>query len=247
MGQKALSKTIMPEKNEKLATNKSDAYRGNLKIREAKKSKLASEIYNEILEDALLQTRQSLFDLQDGMKVLKEEYNWQVRNNQRFEKALRKVQDLAAFEALQEKASSFEELRDNCQALANYIERKINKTIDWQDTRKQPSLMQRLLADKNMKKRWKVPIEHEFFMPYEAGDDKTHREVIMSLEYILRKYKVWPSDRRVDAKYKKKNEQKTIEIPIVGKIMDEENGEEIEPIEPVNGMEEVKLVAEQEK
>ena len=30
-------------------------------------------------------------DTQDGMKALKEEYNWQIRNNQRFEKALRKV------------------------------------------------------------------------------------------------------------------------------------------------------------
>ena len=30
-------------------------------------------------------------DTQDGMKALKEEYNWQIRNNQRLEKALRKV------------------------------------------------------------------------------------------------------------------------------------------------------------
>ena len=43
-----------------------------------------------------------LIDTQDGMKALKEEYNWQIRNNQRFEKALRKVQTLANFEALQE-------------------------------------------------------------------------------------------------------------------------------------------------
>ena len=79
----------------------------------------------------MLQTRQILINTLDGMQVLKEEYNWQIRNNQRFEKALRKVQTLANFEALQEKAGSFEELRDNCHALANYIERKINKTIDW--------------------------------------------------------------------------------------------------------------------
>ena len=98
-------------------------------------------MYNEILEDALLQTRQVLIETLDGMQVLKEEYNWQIRNNQRFEKALRKVQTLANFEALQEKATNFEELRDNCHALATYIERKINHTIDWQDTRKQPSLM----------------------------------------------------------------------------------------------------------
>ena len=69
--------------------------------------------------------------MQDGYTVLKEEYNWQIRNNQRFEKALRKVQTLANFEALQEKAETFEDLRENCQALANYIERKINHTIDW--------------------------------------------------------------------------------------------------------------------
>ena len=64
-------------------------------------------MYNEILEDALLQTRQVLIETLDGMQVLKEEYNWQIRNNQRFEKALRKVQTLANFEALQEKATNF--------------------------------------------------------------------------------------------------------------------------------------------
>ena len=54
LGQKALSKTLMPEKNEKFPQSKSDQYRGNLKIREAKKSKMASEVYNEIIEDALV-------------------------------------------------------------------------------------------------------------------------------------------------------------------------------------------------
>jgi hypothetical protein len=44
----------MPEKNEKFPQSKSDQYRGNLKIREAKKSKMASEVYNEIIEDALV-------------------------------------------------------------------------------------------------------------------------------------------------------------------------------------------------
>ena len=32
-----------------------------------------------------------LIDTKDGMNSLKEEYNWQIRNNQRLEKALRKV------------------------------------------------------------------------------------------------------------------------------------------------------------
>ena len=81
----------MPQASEKLKPVMSNAYRANLKIREAKKSKIASDVYNEILEDTLLQTRQLLIESQDGMKVLKEEYNWQIRNNQRFEKALRKV------------------------------------------------------------------------------------------------------------------------------------------------------------
>ena len=76
-----MSKTLAPDKNEKLQTNKPDPYRGNIKINEAKKSKIASDVYNEILEDALLQTRKILIDYQDGLSVLKEEYNWQVRNN----------------------------------------------------------------------------------------------------------------------------------------------------------------------
>ena len=97
-----MSKTLAPDKNEKFPPSKTDQYRGNLKIKEAKKSKIASEVYNEILEDSLLQTRQILINTLDGMQVLKEEYNWQIRNNQRFEKALRKVQTLTNFEALQE-------------------------------------------------------------------------------------------------------------------------------------------------
>ena len=122
-----MSQTQAPQASEKLK----EPYRGNPKLTEAKKSKIASDVYNEILEDALLQTRKILIDTQDGMQALKEEYNWQIRNNQRLEKALHKVQDLSCFEALKEKAGSFEVLRDNCQSLAKYIDKKINKTIDW--------------------------------------------------------------------------------------------------------------------
>ena len=49
-----MSKTLAPDKNEKFPPSKTDQYRGNIKIKEAKKSKIASEVYNEILEDALL-------------------------------------------------------------------------------------------------------------------------------------------------------------------------------------------------
>lgn len=70
---------------------KTEAAKRNLRIREAKKSKIASEVYNEILEETLLQTRQSLIDLEDGMKTLTAEYNWQIRNNQRLEKVCLKI------------------------------------------------------------------------------------------------------------------------------------------------------------
>ena len=48
--QKGLSQTQAPQASEKLK----EPYRCNPKITEAKKSKIASDVYNEILEDALL-------------------------------------------------------------------------------------------------------------------------------------------------------------------------------------------------
>ena len=84
-----------------------------------------------------------------------------------------------------------------------------------------------------MKKRWKVPFELQYFEPYEAGDDKSHKQVIMELEYILKKYKAWPNDRHIQKAKKKADKQKNIEQPVVDKVVDGEENE-IEPIEPVN-------------
>ena len=66
--------------------------------------------------------------------------------------------------------------------------------------------MQRLLADSKMKRRWKLPNELKNFTPYEAGDDRTHKQVIMELEHILQKYKVWPTDRHNEKAKKTKAE-----------------------------------------
>ena len=54
---------------------------------------------------------------------------------------------------MQKKAESIEELKENCATLADYIEKKINKTIYWQESRKKPSIFQLMIADEKMKKR----------------------------------------------------------------------------------------------
>lgn len=137
--------------------------KAKVRMEKEKRQKFAEKLYMQMLENTLLQTRRALMDAQDGLRVLREEYNWQVRNNQRLEKALRKVQDLAAFQSVKEPASaaSFAELQDNLKSLAEYVDRKVNKTIDWQDSRKQPSLLERICADAVMKKRWKAEAKGE--------------------------------------------------------------------------------------
>ena len=68
------------------------------------------------------------------MKALKEEYNWQIRINQRFEKVIGKIQELAAFNKLLEAdkaVKNFEELRSSVQEVANYIETKFNLTTTY--------------------------------------------------------------------------------------------------------------------
>lgn len=51
------------------------------------------------------------------------------------------------------------------------MELKINKTLHWQESRKYPSLMQRLLADDVMRKRWRLKVEAAEYAPYEASDE----------------------------------------------------------------------------
>lgn len=110
----------------------SNLARKTLRIREAKKAKLANDVYNEIIETTLLQTRQLLIDNQDGMKVLKEEFNWVVRQKQRLERALRKVQELACFNVLVEgDVADFDTLKSYVCDIASYVETKINKTLDY--------------------------------------------------------------------------------------------------------------------
>ncbi len=65
--------------------------RGSIKMLELKKTKISNELYSEILEDTLVQTRKLLIDANDGMRALKEEYNYMVRKNQRFEKIVTKI------------------------------------------------------------------------------------------------------------------------------------------------------------
>ena len=47
----------------------------------------------------------------------------------------------------------------------------MNRTLHFEETRKRPNLLQRLLADDVMKKRWRLSNEQEFFRPYEASDE----------------------------------------------------------------------------
>ena len=84
-----------------------------------------------------------------------------------------------------------------------------------------------------MKKRWKLPNEYKYYTPYEAGDDRTHKQVIMELEHILTKYKVWPTDRHMVKVKKQRQEEKERKEAVVMKV-EHEDGTELKPIEPVN-------------
>ena len=109
---------------------------------ELKKTKLSNEMYTEILEETLLQTRYLLLDAQAGLKTLREEYNWQVRNNQRFEKVITKIQEMTQFDrVLKGQVESEHELIQQLQVIAEYIESKINRTLHFQETRKVPNLL----------------------------------------------------------------------------------------------------------
>ena len=90
----SLSKTLAPQASEnKMQNGGTQIVRSKTAIRlhEAKKAKIANDVYAEILEETLMQTRKLLIDATTGNRVLRDEYNWQLRNNQRFEKALQKM------------------------------------------------------------------------------------------------------------------------------------------------------------
>lgn len=135
------------------------------------------------------------------MKVLKEEFNWVVRQKQRLEKALRKVQELACFNVLVEgDVADFNTLKGYVCDLALYIETKINKTLDYQDSRKTISLMERILADDVMRKRWKIKNENVYFKPYEAQDENNIHELIEGIDFEFIRRKTWPKLSRLNRK-----------------------------------------------
>jgi len=59
-------------------------------------------------------------------------------------------------------------------------------TIIWQETRKAPSIFQKILADDVMKKRWRSK-DHD--LGYVAQDDKASIDIIWEFDYMLQKYK----------------------------------------------------------
>lgn len=75
------------------------------------------------------------------------------------------------------KPLSDSDLRSNLQEIADYIEKKFNRTMTYQETRRMPSLIQRITADEVMQNRWKLKNENNFFAPYDAGDDKNEDQL----------------------------------------------------------------------
>ena len=75
------------------------------------------------------------------------------------------------------KPLSDSDLRSNLLEIADYIEKKFNRTMTYQETRRMPSLIQRITADEVMQKRWKLKNEKKFFAPYDAGDDKNEDQL----------------------------------------------------------------------
>lgn len=75
------------------------------------------------------------------------------------------------------KPLSDSDLRSNLLEIADYIEKKFNRTMTYQETRRMPSLIQRITADEVMQKRWKLKNENKFFAPYDAGDDKNEDQL----------------------------------------------------------------------
>lgn len=77
--------------------------------------------------------------------------------------------------------------------LATYIEKKINKTITLQETRTKPNLLQRILADEVMIKRWKLKTEENYFRRYEADIDVHENELRKDFEFYYFESKIFPS------------------------------------------------------
>ena len=79
---------------------------------------------------------------------------------------------------------------------------KINKTIDFQETRKYPTLLHKIIADDRMKQRWKLSTERAN-LPYEAEDTLELR--YRALDYVLaRRANHWHKDPKPKQTYKNK-------------------------------------------
>jgi len=116
--------------------------------------------------------------------------------------------------------------------LASYIERKVNKTITLQETRTRPNLLQQILADDFMRKRWKLKTEDELFRKYEGDVDVSYKELSQDYNYIYFCSKVYPTQRQL-AKAKLESAEFIYPMWRDADPLDQE-GNEIEPIEPTN-------------
>ena len=117
---------------------------------------------------------------------------------------------------------SQEDLIENVQVLAAYIERKINLTVDFQASRKQPSVFQRLIADVRMKARWQLPAEASENLSlqqdqYRADKSANDFESILSRQSVL-----WPTKEKMEARRSLRKERQAVRDRPMPTVVDEE-------------------------
>ena len=117
---------------------------------------------------------------------------------------------------------SQEDLIENVQVLAAYIERKINLTVDFQASRKQPSVFQRLIADVRMKARWQLPAEASENLSlqqdqYRADKSANDFESILSRQSVL-----WPTKEKMEARRSLRKERQAVRDRSMPTVVDEE-------------------------
>ena len=113
----------------------------------------------------------------------------------------------------------------------------------------QTNLLQRILADDVMKKRWRPTTSgdesQELHRENLAGDNRTKIEIMSSYEYLYERCK-YPSQRHQSTKEAKREETKAsckkIEIEADAQGQDVEDAGNISPIEPVNEVPEEDVV-----
>ena len=86
--------------------------------------------------------------------------------------------------------------------------------------------MQKLLADDNMKKRWKQ--YDQLDADYEASGPRDFDEVIQNYEWMNEKYKTYPNEKNEFNRLKKEDEKFTIrETPVDKHLFDEDKKEKV--------------------